>query len=165
VPAGRVESIQINPADPAQIFVRIAISPEIPVHHSTYAQLRQRGFTGVAEIELDDSGRHPQPLLTVPDAPARIPLRPSLMQQATEAANINSYQMRASFGDHEAQPGRMLVNEQTPPWVRDALRGKGYTLTFAERTSGPINAIYFDRRHGTIWGGSSDHGEDYGIAW
>jgi gamma-glutamyltranspeptidase/glutathione hydrolase len=41
----------------------------------------------------------------------------------------------------------------------------GYDLTFAARTSGPINAIYFDRKHGTMWGGSSNHGEDYGIAW
>jgi len=29
--------------------------------------------------------------------------------------------------------------------------------------SGPINAIYFDRKHNTFWGGSSNHGEDYGI--
>jgi gamma-glutamyltranspeptidase/glutathione hydrolase len=41
----------------------------------------------------------------------------------------------------------------------------GYDLTFDDRTSGPINAIWFDRVHGTMWGGSSNHGEDYGIAW
>ncbi len=41
----------------------------------------------------------------------------------------------------------------------------GYVLRFGSRTSGPINAIYFDREHGTMWGGSSNHGEDYGIAW
>ena len=31
--------------------------------------------------------------------------------------------------------------------------------------SGPINAIEFDLLHKTMWGGSSNHGEDYGIAW
>ena len=41
----------------------------------------------------------------------------------------------------------------------------GYTLDFAERTSGPINAILFDRKHRTMWGASSLHGEDYGFAW
>jgi gamma-glutamyltranspeptidase/glutathione hydrolase len=41
----------------------------------------------------------------------------------------------------------------------------GYDLTFEGRTSGPINAILFDRAHGTMWGGSSNHGEDYGVAW
>lgn len=86
-------------------------------------------------------------------------------QQAAEAANINSFQMRASFGQHESRPGRLLLQDDVPPWVRDELRGMGYTLTFDARTSGPINAIWFDRQHGTLWGGSSHHGEDYGIAW
>jgi gamma-glutamyltranspeptidase/glutathione hydrolase len=86
-------------------------------------------------------------------------------QQAVEAPNMNSYQMRSSFGDHSARPGRMLLAEAMPNWVRGELRRAGYTLEFEERTSGPINAILFDRRHGTMWGGSSHHGEDYGIAW
>jgi gamma-glutamyltranspeptidase/glutathione hydrolase len=87
------------------------------------------------------------------------------VQQATEAANINSFQMRGSFALHETQPGRLLLQEDTSPWVRDELRRMGYTLVFEPRTSGPINAIFFDREHGTLWGGSSNHGEDYGIAW
>ena len=49
--------------------------------------------------------------------------------------------------------------------VRAELQRMGYTLTFDDRTSGPINAIFFDREHDTFWGGSSHHGEDYGIAW
>jgi gamma-glutamyltranspeptidase/glutathione hydrolase len=87
------------------------------------------------------------------------------VQQATEAANINSFQMRRSFGNHESQPGRLLLRTDVPPWVQDDMRRRGYTLTFGERTSGPINAIWFDRKHRTMWGGSSNHGEDYGIAW
>lgn len=87
------------------------------------------------------------------------------VQQATEAPNINSYQMRSSFGEHESRPGRILLADSMPPWVRAELRRMGYELTFEERTSGPINAILLDRAHGTFWGGSSNHGEDYGIAW
>ncbi|HJR40930.1 MAG TPA: gamma-glutamyltransferase [Gemmatimonadaceae bacterium] len=87
------------------------------------------------------------------------------VQQAAEAPNINSYQMRASFGEHESRPGRLLVASSTSSDVRAALEAMGYTLEFQERTSGPINAIFFDRAHGTMWGGSSNHGEDYGIAW
>jgi gamma-glutamyltranspeptidase / glutathione hydrolase len=86
-------------------------------------------------------------------------------QQAAEAANFNSFQLRNSFGDHESIPGRLLLNEDVPPWVRAGLREMGYDLDFAARTSGPINAIWFDREHGTMWGASSDFGEDYGIAW
>jgi gamma-glutamyltranspeptidase/glutathione hydrolase len=87
------------------------------------------------------------------------------VQQAVEAPNMNSFQLRGSFGDHETQPGRLLLQDATPPWVRSALRGMGYSLTFRERTSGPINAIFFDWEHGSFWGGSSHHGDDYGIAW
>jgi gamma-glutamyltranspeptidase/glutathione hydrolase len=87
------------------------------------------------------------------------------VQQATEAANINSYQMRSSFGAHESRPGRMLIAASTPDSVRAELKRMGYTLEVEDRTSGPINAIWFDRRHGSMWGGSSNHGEDYGIAW
>jgi gamma-glutamyltranspeptidase/glutathione hydrolase len=87
------------------------------------------------------------------------------VQQATEAANFNSFQMHSSFGEHEAIPSKVLLNDEVPPWVRENLHKMGYTMVFEQRTSGPINAILFDLAHGTMWGGSSNHGEDYGIGW
>ncbi len=87
------------------------------------------------------------------------------VQQAVEAANFNSYQMRNSFRDHASIPGRLLLNEAVPPWVSAKLREMDYSLTFRERTSGPLNAIYFDWEHGSFWGGASDYGDDYGLAW
>jgi len=87
------------------------------------------------------------------------------VQEAVEAPNINSFQMRSSFGEHETRSGRILLADSMPAWTRSELRRMGYELTFEERTSGPINAIMFDVKHGTMWGGSSNHGEDYGIAW
>jgi gamma-glutamyltranspeptidase / glutathione hydrolase len=87
------------------------------------------------------------------------------VQEAAEGPNINSYQMRSSFGDHASQPGRIVIHASTPPWVQAELRKMGYKVEVEERTSGPINAIFFDHDHGTMWGGSSDYGEDYGIGW
>ena len=87
------------------------------------------------------------------------------VQEAVEAANIISYQLRNSFDDHRAQPGRILLNEQTPAWVRKELELMGYDPVYSKRTSGPINAIYFDQHQGTFQGGASDFGEDYGLAW
>jgi len=87
------------------------------------------------------------------------------VQQACEAPNINSFQMRSSFDQHLSEPGRMLMAESTSPEVRKQLQAMGYTLTFERLTSGPITAIYLDRKHGTMWGGASNHGEDYGIGW
>jgi gamma-glutamyltranspeptidase/glutathione hydrolase len=87
------------------------------------------------------------------------------VQEAAEAPNVTSYQMRSSFGAHESEPGRLVVRADTPAWVRDELARMGYRVETDDRTSGPINAILFDHQHGTMWGGSSDFGEDYGVGW
>ncbi len=92
------------------------------------------------------------------------------VQQATEAANFNSNQLWLSLGgtkleDRKPRPGSILLNNNTKDAVRNELKKMGYTLSFDDRTSGPINAIYFDWKHGSLWGGSSNHGEDYGIGW
>lgn len=92
------------------------------------------------------------------------------VQQAAEAANINTNQLWLSLGgtqtdDRKPKPGQILLQDRTPQPVRDELKKMGYILSFDDRTSGPINAIYFDWKHGSFWGGSSNHGEDYGIGW
>jgi gamma-glutamyltranspeptidase/glutathione hydrolase len=87
------------------------------------------------------------------------------IQEAAEAANITSYQMRDSFADHQSFPGRLTLNSETPAWVRDQLAKMGYHLEYEDRTSGPITAIYVDRAHGTLWGAASNFGQDYGIGW
>lgn len=92
------------------------------------------------------------------------------VQAATEAANFNTNQLWLSLGgtktaDRAPKPGQILLNKSIPEMVRAELKKMGYSITFADRTSGPINAIYFDWKHGSLWGGSSNHGEDYGIGW
>ena len=92
------------------------------------------------------------------------------VQEATEAANINTNQLWLSLGgnkaaDRKPRAGSLLLHDNVSEWVRKDLRGRGYNLSFDDRTSGPINAILFDWKHGSMWGGSSNHGEDYGIAW
>ncbi len=92
------------------------------------------------------------------------------VQKATEAANFNTNQLWLSLGgtktsDREPKAGQLLLNTNTKDNVRTELQKMGYRLSFSERTSGPINAIYFDWKHGSFWGGSSNHGEDYGIGW
>jgi gamma-glutamyltranspeptidase/glutathione hydrolase len=86
-------------------------------------------------------------------------------QQAVEAPNFASWQMHGSLAPHDYFPGRITLNDAIPDWIRRDLRGRGYKPEFAARTSGPINAILLDHAQGTMWGGSSNHGEDYGIAW
>ncbi|MEW5916044.1 MAG: gamma-glutamyltransferase [Gemmatimonadota bacterium] len=87
------------------------------------------------------------------------------VQEAVEAANLNTFQLRNSFDDHSSRPGEMLVRDDTPPWVRRELQKMGYRLQYSARTSGPITAIWFDWKHRSFWGAASNHGDDYGIAW
>ena len=92
------------------------------------------------------------------------------IQQACEAANINSNQLWLSLGgtktnDRRPRAGEILVSNSTPEATRNELKKMGYKVQTGNRTSGPINAIYFDWKHGSFWGGSSNNGEDYGIGW
>jgi gamma-glutamyltranspeptidase/glutathione hydrolase len=87
------------------------------------------------------------------------------VQQATEAANFNSFQVRSSFGQHDWEPGKILLHPMLPAVVQQQLAQMGYSAIFEEKTSGPINAIFFDAAHQTMLGGSSNYGEDYGIGW
>jgi gamma-glutamyltranspeptidase/glutathione hydrolase len=92
------------------------------------------------------------------------------VQEATEAPNINTDQLWLSLGgekleDRRPRPGHILLNNVTPPYVRQDLLRMGYIPNYAERTSGPVNAIFLDGKHGTFWGGSSNYGLDYGIGW
>jgi gamma-glutamyltranspeptidase/glutathione hydrolase len=89
------------------------------------------------------------------------------VQEAVEAPNINTYQYWLSLGgeDRKPKPGSILIHTSTPPYVQSELLKMGYRLSTDDRTSGPINAIFFDWKHGSMWGGSSNQGEDYGIGW
>ena len=92
------------------------------------------------------------------------------VQEAAEADNFLSFQLHDSFGDHKKEPGRLAVNESLSEFTQNQLSTMGYKVEVGiwgsrDRTSGPINAIYFDWENGTFQGGSSNHGDDYGIAW
>jgi len=92
------------------------------------------------------------------------------VQQAAEAPNFNTNQLWLSLGgtktaDRMPKPGQILLNSNTTEKAREELKKMGYIPSYTERTSGPINAIWFDWIHGSLWGGSSNHGEDYGIGW
>jgi gamma-glutamyltranspeptidase/glutathione hydrolase len=87
------------------------------------------------------------------------------VQEACEAPSFKTYQMYSSFGKHEKAVGSLTLNSEMPAWIRKELSRMGYKITYQDRTSGPINAIYFDWANGSFWGGSSNHGEDYGIGW
>ena len=87
------------------------------------------------------------------------------VQQAAEAHNVLSYQMQSSFGAHQSEPGRLQLTTRVSEWDRAELGRMGYKVEVVERTYSPITAIWLDQKNGTLWGGASEQGDDYGIAW
>ncbi|CAI8745284.1 MlaD family protein [Methylocaldum szegediense] len=85
VNAGKVSSISFDPKDRRNILVRVELNKDLPITQGTYAKLRVQALTGLAQVELFDTGEQPEPLPTDPDNPARIPLRPSLFDKLTES--------------------------------------------------------------------------------
>ena len=84
VQVGRVTAITLDGQTHGNVLVRIAVNDEVPITGSTYASLGFQGVTGLAFIQLDDSGESTQALATSSTHVARIPMRPGLMSRLTE---------------------------------------------------------------------------------
>jgi phospholipid/cholesterol/gamma-HCH transport system substrate-binding protein len=78
---GKVDGIDFDPKMAGQILVHLSIDPATPITRTTYATLGYQGVTGIAYIQLDDASVGSQRLATTEDDPARIPLRPGLLDQ------------------------------------------------------------------------------------
>jgi len=78
---GSVQSIKFDPKRPGQIVIRILVDQKAPMTHSTFGTLALQGVTGIAFVQLDDSGRDPAPLHSSAQNVAQLPLHPSLLDQ------------------------------------------------------------------------------------
>lgn len=78
---GIVDRISFDPAVPGQILIHMNISAETPVTKSTFGMLAYQGVTGIAYIQLDDDGSNPERVQSTRDHPARIGMRPGLLDQ------------------------------------------------------------------------------------
>jgi len=85
VDAGKVSAIRFDPNDPRTILVQIEVNKGLPITLGTYARLRIQGLTGLAQIELNDSGENITPLKTSKKHPAQIPLQPSLIDKLSDS--------------------------------------------------------------------------------
>lgn len=84
--AGKVDAIAQDPADPRVIQVRISIDPRFRLTRASTARLGYQGITGLAFIEIDDDGSNPEPLPNDDDHPARLPLKPGLIDTVGDKA-------------------------------------------------------------------------------
>ena len=84
VPVGKVTAIGLDPQVSGQVLVRIAINEQAPITQSTFATLGFQGVTGLAFVQLDDSGDSLEMLQSSERRPQRIPMRPSLLSKLSD---------------------------------------------------------------------------------
>ena len=78
---GRVDTIVFDPRVTGQILIRLSVDEASPITSTTFASLGYQGVTGIAFIQLNDERTGSPRLKTEPDAIARIPLRPGLLDE------------------------------------------------------------------------------------
>ncbi len=79
VDVGKVQSIQLDPVDPARVRLIFALERGTPIRQDTIAVLKIQGLTGIAYVELTGGARDSPPLRGTPEEPLPvIPTKPSL---------------------------------------------------------------------------------------
>lgn len=87
VTVGKVISIGFDPVTQGNVLIRITTDDLAPITRSTFATLGFQGVTGLAFIQLDDTGESKDPLVATGSgdtAPPRIPMRPSLLSKLSD---------------------------------------------------------------------------------
>jgi phospholipid/cholesterol/gamma-HCH transport system substrate-binding protein len=84
VAVGKVTAIGFDPKTLGNILVRIAVDDSAPVTQSTFATLGFQGVTGLAFVQLDDTGVSRTALASTDGEPARIPMHPSLLSKLSD---------------------------------------------------------------------------------
>ncbi|QEL65315.1 phospholipid/cholesterol/gamma-HCH ABC transporter substrate-binding protein [Oryzomicrobium terrae] len=82
---GRVQGIDLDRHDPALIHIRIRIRDDVPLTRGTTAKLGYQGITGIAYVQLEESGSDPTPLVSTEKAPAVIAMKPSLVDELADS--------------------------------------------------------------------------------
>ena len=96
VNVGNVTAIGFDAQTAGNVLIRIAIDERAPVTASTYGSLGFQGVTGLAFVQLDDSGESTQTLPANTTPPARIPMRSGLMSRLTEQGEAILAQLATS---------------------------------------------------------------------
>lgn len=87
VPVGQIESINLEPRNPEFVRVRISAREDTPILQGTTATIRQVGFTGATQIQLDPGPRGSPPLTDPgPYGVPVIPTKPGALGQLLNSA-------------------------------------------------------------------------------
>lgn len=88
VDVGKVEDIGFDPKVQGNVLLRLEIDREAPVSRDTFATLGFQGVTGLAFIQLDDTGKAAPRLAPQDGHPPRIPLKPGLLSKLASKGEV-----------------------------------------------------------------------------
>lgn len=104
---GQVARINVSPTDPGQVVVHVQVNADAPIRRNSYATLEPQGVTGISAVALS-GGTADSPLLEeAKDGLARIPSRPSKLQQIMNSVPS----ILASLDSITAQVSRLITRE------------------------------------------------------
>lgn len=84
--AGKVEAIEPDEKDPRVILVRISVDSRYKLTKGSSAELGYQGVTGLAYVQIEDDGSTPELLNGSNGEPARIALKPNLLDTLGDKA-------------------------------------------------------------------------------
>jgi len=94
ISVGKVEKIQLDPADAKNTLITISVRKDIPITSGTVAQLGYQGVTGIAHILLENSGQGGELLASDRANPVRITMQDSFVQELSDAGGQTLRQAR-----------------------------------------------------------------------
>lgn len=84
--AGKVDSIEPDEKDPRVLLVRINIDSRFKLTKGSSATLGYQGVTGLAYVLIEDDGSSAEPLVSANGDPARLEMKPTLLDTLGERA-------------------------------------------------------------------------------
>lgn len=163
VTVGRVQSIALDTQTPGNVLVRISVDATAPITTQTFATLGFQGVTGLAFVQLDDTGAVSQALASHDDQPSRIPMRPSLLSRLSDQgsgllAQLDEFSQRVNqllaapnqkqlmdainnLGRAAAQIGQVAQQSNLPALARDTGMALQSLKTNAERLGESADSV------------------------
>lgn len=137
VTVGRVEGIDLDPVDARNIIINVSLDSRLRLTKGSYAQLASQGLTGLAYIEMDDTGTNPAAL-----GNDRVPLRDSPINEI-----MNSGKDIISKAKHLEDGADQLMNKLNRLLDNDNTQKITRLLDNLERSSAQLEPLLRSSQH------------------
>ncbi len=136
VDVGKVSAIGFDPKTPGSVLIKLSVERGAPITRDTFATLGFQGVTGLAFVQLDDTGVAATRLEPNDDTPPRIPLKPGLLTKLTAKGEVILDQV-------EQITLRMnkLLDDPNQKRIASALDGMGQAAASVTQLSNTLTAI------------------------